>query len=95
MTCEKEQRIKAYPYFIDVSEENIRLETYNKRHATIGPSKKDRFIERDIEVAREETYTKCMADFEAKLAVVENKHDADLVANAAKYDEKCKDLHIS
>ena len=36
-----------------------------------------------------------MAYFEAKIAVVEKKYDAELaVAAAAKYEEKCKEAHI-
>jgi len=34
-----------------------------------------------------------LADFEAKIVVVEKKHDAELVVAAAKYEEKCKESY--
>ena len=60
----------------------------------VGPSEEDRHIARDIDVARDETHAKYLADFEAKLAVAEKKHDAELVVVASKYEEKCKEAHI-
>ena len=35
-----------------------------------------------------------MADFEAKIADVKKKHDAERVVDVAKYEEKCKKVHI-
>ena len=35
-----------------------------------------------------------MADSEAQVDVVKNKHDAEFTADAAKYKEKCKEAHI-
>ena len=35
-----------------------------------------------------------MADYEAKIADVEKKHYAEFVVVAAKYEEKCKEVHI-
>jgi len=35
-----------------------------------------------------------LADFEAKIVVLEKKHDAELDATAAKYEEKYKEAHI-
>ena len=35
-----------------------------------------------------------MADFEAKIVVLEEKHDAEVAAVAAKYEEKCKEAYI-
>ena len=36
-----------------------------------------------------------MADFEAKIVILEEKHDAQIVvATAAKYEEKCKETYI-
>ena len=48
-------------------------------------------MEGEIERVREETYAKCLADFEAKIAVLEEKHDAEIPIAAAKYEEKCKE----
>jgi len=42
-------------------------------------------MERDIERARDDTYANCLVVFEAKIDVVEKKHDAELVVVAAKY----------
>jgi len=51
-------------------------------------------MEGAIERAREETYAKCLADFEAKIVVLEEKHDAEVVVAAAKYEEKGKEAYI-
>ena len=48
----------------------------------------------EVERARDETYAKCLADFEANISVLEKKHNAKLVAAVAKYEEKCKEAHI-
>ena len=47
----------------------------------------------EVERARDETYAKCLADFEANISVLEKKHNAKLVAAVAKYEEKCKEAH--
>ena len=51
-------------------------------------------MEDAIERAREETYAKCLADFEAKIHILEEKHVAVITATAAKYEEKCKKAYI-
>ena len=52
-------------------------------------------MECDIERSRDETCAKILADFEAKIDVVEKKHDAELPAHVdAKYEEECKEAHI-
>jgi len=71
-----------------------RLQKENERLATLNPSEETRFMEGAIGFAREETYAKCLADFEAKIAVLEEKHDAELVDVAVKYEEKCKEACI-
>jgi hypothetical protein len=51
-------------------------------------------MEGEMERAREETYAKCLADFDAKIDVSKEKHDAEVVAAASKYEEKCKEACI-
>ncbi len=70
------------------------LKKENERLAAIDPSEEDRFMEGEIERPRDETYAKCLSDFEANIVVLEKKHDAELVVDAAKYKEKCKEAHI-
>ncbi len=48
----------------------------------------------ELKSVREETYAKCLADFEAKIAVLKNKHVAEITVAAAKYEEKCKETYI-
>jgi hypothetical protein len=101
----KEQRRKVHSYLNyqkierqfreELREEIERLKKENERLATIDPSEEDRFMDRDIERARDETYAKCLTDFEANIVVVEKKHDAELAATAtAKYEKKCKEAHM-
>ena len=54
----------------------------------------DRFIELDIERARDETYDKCTSDFPAKLLASENKHVAELVVASTRYEERCKEVFM-
>ena len=51
-------------------------------------------MEGEVERVREETYAKYLADFEAKIAVLEEKHDAEIIVATAKYEEKCKEAYI-
>jgi hypothetical protein len=51
-------------------------------------------MEGEIERVREETFAKCLVDFEAKIAVLEEKHAAKVTAAATKYEEKCKEAYI-
>jgi hypothetical protein len=51
-------------------------------------------MEGEIERVREETYAKCLADFEAKIAVLEEKYDAEIIVASAKCEEKCKEAYI-
>ena len=101
MTFEKEQRQKVHSNFITSSQDNFilqeefkRLKKENERLAKNDPSEEDRFMERNIERARDETCVKCLADFEANIAFVEKKYDVEIVSVVAKYEEKCKELHI-
>jgi hypothetical protein len=105
---EKEQRQTVHNNFLTRTEDNFELQKENKglqkeiqrlkkenaRLAQRPPSEEDRFMEGEIERAREETYAKCLADFEAKIVVLEEKHDAKITAAAAKYEEKCKEAYI-
>ena len=101
MYFEKEQRRTVHINFITRTKGNFelhkeikRLKKENERLTSIDPSEEDRVMERDIERTHDETYAKCLADIEAKIVVLEKKHDAELDAAAAKYEEKCKEAHI-
>jgi hypothetical protein len=65
LTFEKEQRQKAHSYLITNSQEMFKLQEENKRlkkeyerPLAIGPNDEDQLIARDIEVARDEAFTK-------------------------------------
>ena len=80
---EKEQRQTVHNNFLTKTEGNFQLqkeikglqkeiERLQKENARLEqrlPSEEYRFMEVEIELAREETYAKCLADFEAKIAV--------------------------
>ena len=51
-------------------------------------------MEGEIECVREEAYAKCLADFKAKIVVLEETHDAEITPVAAKYEENCKEAYI-
>ena len=70
------------------------MQKENSRLAQCSPSEEDRFMEGENERVREETYAKCLADFEATIVVLEEKHDREIVVVAAKYEEKCKKAYI-
>jgi hypothetical protein len=81
MTLEKEQRQILKGTFISKSEGNFELQKEIKRlHKKIArfaqrnPSEEDRFMDCETERVREETYANCLADFEAKIVVLEEKH---------------------
>ena len=101
LSLEKEQRQILKGNFISSSKGNFelrkeirRLHKENARLAQRNPIEEHRFMDYEIVRVREDTYAKCLADLEAKIVVLVETHDAEIVVVDAKYEEKCKEAYI-